>query len=115
MTPGWLQQCAKLVSGQLTVMKNLAQQPGAYRFTCMNGNNRCASVGMLQEMVAAPRAGHHEASFAESGDDLPATDPRQTAHDSTKIRCTPTNSDAAKEFPSTSRHKPIASRILLIN
>jgi hypothetical protein len=52
----------------------------------MDCNNRGASVGMPQEMVAAANANHLEADLTQSGDHLPAAKSREPAHVSTSIR-----------------------------
>src|SRR5271163_2450522 len=75
----------------------------------MNRYNRCASIGVSQEMMAPLGPHSHETSSRKHCDQLLARHAGQLAHAATTTRCTPTNSSLVGGSPSTSRHNSMAS------
>lgn len=92
-------------------LKILFNNPGPIVSAGRNRHDRSATIGMLQEMVAAPDAQDDETGAAQSRNHLTPAESSQAWHLQMASRCTPTNSVVDPPPLSTSRHNSMASRI----
>jgi hypothetical protein len=81
-----LQKSEHGVVCHFTIAQDLHHQAGSYGLTPMNRHDRTASVGMLQEVVAASHADRLETVSVQRCYDLPAGEPREPGHPSTQTR-----------------------------
>jgi hypothetical protein len=70
---GYSLQLKELLGGEFGVIENRFHQTDPDDFASMNRHNRAATVGMLQEMVAALDPHNFKASTLQRGDHLAAS------------------------------------------
>ena len=75
-----LKKLSQLARGELHVAQNCAQEAGANRFTCMNGNGGGFAIGMLEEYVAPAGSFGEKAGPLERPDKLSALNARKAVH-----------------------------------
>ena len=69
-TFSFLQQCAELVGGQLTVSEDLVQQTGADGLTRVRRHNRAPAVLVTQKVMTAFNAKNAKTELFEGGNEL---------------------------------------------
>ena len=89
----------KFFRGHPAITEDFQHEARSYYFSSMDGNDSNATVRMPQKIVASFHARDLESCCGEGADDLFSGKSRETAHDATRIVCTPTKSRGSRLSP----------------
>lgn len=89
----------KFLRCHLAITEDLQHETRSYYFSSMYGDNSNATIWMPQELVASFHTRNLKSHGSKCADDLFPGQSWKTAHDATRIVCTPTKSSGSKLSP----------------